>query len=370
MLREIAEYDKGESWRGEGFLSMEDWLIGRCRMGHARARTLVSVARRTEHLPVLSNALRDGQLTVDVAAPLAAVATPANEAKLAEDARQWTPRQAQRAAAELRGTTRAESGAAFRRRCVRFNDDRHSLWAQLTADSYALVKSAITSRARRYDHPTAGDPNYIEFESRCADALVEVCVASGRRLPPNTTQSTKTDRDSRSGAARGGQGFREARTTMVVHVDLDRLLHGDGYGQANVEWVGPISADVARRLVCNADLLTLSYESPGGTVLDQKVLDRDPTPSQRIAVRRRDGGCRFPACGKRNVTDVHHIELVSEQGPTELSNLITLCSPHHSRVHELGWRAEGDAQAEVRFVSPHGQILASTPVRPWDRVRE
>jgi hypothetical protein len=36
MLREIAEYAQAESWRGEGFLSMEAWLVGRCRMSAAR----------------------------------------------------------------------------------------------------------------------------------------------------------------------------------------------------------------------------------------------------------------------------------------------------------------------------------------------
>ena len=41
MLREIAEYERAESWRGEGFLSMEAWLVGRCRMSAARAETLV-----------------------------------------------------------------------------------------------------------------------------------------------------------------------------------------------------------------------------------------------------------------------------------------------------------------------------------------
>lgn len=355
LLREIAEYDRTESWRGQGFLSMEAWLVGRCRMGDARARTLVATAKRTEHLPALAGALTDGRLTLDVVAPLAAVATPETDAQLSEEARQWSPRQARRAAAERRGATRADSEASFRKRCVRFNDERHSLWAQLTADSYALVKSTLLGLARRHDHPSASDPDYVELESRCADALVALCAGWGRG----------------DGARAGGAGpeSNDGHTSMVVHVDLDRLLHGDRYGEASIEWCGPISADVARRLACNADI-TLSYETGGGTVLDQKLLDRDPSPGQRIAVRRRDGGCRFPGCGCRNLTDVHHIDLVSEGGVTEMSNLITLCVPHHSRVHELGWTMDGDAQGEVRFISPHGEMLSSTPIRAWKERRE
>jgi Domain of unknown function (DUF222)/HNH endonuclease len=366
MLREIAEYERAESWRGEGFLSMEAWLVGRCRMSAARARTLVSTARRTANLPALAGALVDGRLTLDVVAPLAAVATPENEAALAEKASQWTPKQARQAAADLRGATKADSAASFGRRCVRFNDERHSLWAQLTPDSYALVKSALVRRARRHDHPSANDPDYSSFESRCADALTELC-AEGVNGPtrPKDRSPSKPGRQAQD--PMDGAWSAEPRASMVVHVDLDRLLHGDRYGEASIEWVGPISADVARRLACNANI-TLSFESPGGTVLDQKPLERDPTAAQRIAVRRRDGGCR--CCGTRNLTDVHHMLPVEDGGRTELSNLITLCVPHHSRVHELGWTMEGDAQGEVRFISPHGQVLRSTPVRPWEVDRE
>ena len=370
MLREIAEYDRAEAWRGEGFLSMEAWLAGRTRMSAGRARTLVTTARRTEELPELAGALTEGRLTLDVVAPLAAVATPSNEASLSERASQWSPKQARQAAADLRGATKADSAAAFGRRCVRFNDERASLWAQLTPDSYALVKSALAGRARRHDHPSASDPDYTEFQSRCADALVEFCAGPANlkdnsRAKPGGPARSAADKTGSAQAARS----HAPRASMVVHVDLDRLLHGDRYGEAAIEWVGPISADVARRLACNADI-TVSFESSGGTVLDQKPLERDPTPAQRIAVHRRDGGCRMKGCGTHTLTDVHHMKPVEEGGRTELSNLITLCFPHHSRVHELGWRMEGDAQGEVRFISPHGQVLRSTPVRPWEVDRE
>ncbi len=156
---------------------------------------------------------------------------------------------------------------------------------------------------------------------------------------------------------------------MIVHTDLDRLLYGDGYGHASIQGVGPISAEVARRLACNAHI-TLSFDAPDGTILDQKKLERDPSEAQRIEIRRRDNGCRFPGCGCRHVTDVHHIVWASKQGPTVMSNLLTLCVAHHSRVHELGWKMDGDAQAEVRFVSPHGRVFVSSPSPTWRRPRK
>ena len=156
---------------------------------------------------------------------------------------------------------------------------------------------------------------------------------------------------------------------MIVHTDLDRLLYGDGYGHASIEGVGPISAEVARRLACNAHI-TLSFDAPDGTSLDQKQLERDPTEAQRIEIRRRDKGCRFPGCGvqERHRRPSHRVGL--QAGAHGMSNLLTLCVGHHSRVHELGWKLDGDAQGEVRFISPQGRAFVSSPSPTWRRPRK
>ena len=352
MVQEIAEFNGAESWRADGTLSMRDWLVARLHVSDARARRLVQASHRLPSLPALSSAVCEGRVPLDVAASLAKVATRANDAEMAVAAEQWTPRQASQLVAEVRGQTSSDSAGEFRRRCVRFNDEQCSMWASLPKDGYAQVKSALWSMARRHDHPSKSDPDYERFDSRCADALVEVCA--GRRRKRGGTE----------------EGERESsHATVVVHADLERLLHGDGYGNATIEGAGPISAEVARRVACNADVL-LSLDAPDGTVLDQRAIGRDPTDAQRIEIRRRDGGCRFPGCTCRSVTDVHHVTWVSKQGPTVMSNLLTLCVAHHSRVHELGWKLDGDAQSEVQFISPSGRVFLSTPMPTWRRPRK
>lgn len=352
MVHEIAEFNGAESWRADGTLSMRDWLVARLHVSDSRARRLVQASERLPFLPALSSAVCEGRVPLDVAGSVARVATKANDAEMAAAAEQWTARQASQLVSEVRGQTASDSAGEFRRRCVRFNDQQCSMWARLPKDGYAQVKSALWTMARRHDHPSKSDPDYERFESRCADALVEVCVGGRRR------RGDADDAEIESGHA-----------TVVVHADLERLLHGDGYGHASIEGAGPISAEVARRVACNADVL-LSLDAPDGTVLDQRALGRDPTDAQRIEIRRRDGGCRFPGCPCRSVTDVHHVTWVSKQGPTVMSNLLTLCVAHHSRVHELGWKLDGDAQAEVRFISPSGRVLASTPMPTWRRPRK
>lgn len=383
MLSDIAEFDRAEAWRGDGSLSMRDWLVARCHVSRSRARTLVDAASKVQELPALSGALLNGRLTLDVFAPLATVATRATDADLAKSADHWTPRQARQLMKEMKGATDSSAAAQFERRFVRFDDERRMVWAQLTGDAYAVVKSALVGRARRHDHPSAHDPDYKRFETRCADALVQICLEQGAGSRRSSSRSSNRPSTQQPDAAAGTSATTGtsatstgstpvhggARTTMVVHTDLERLLYGDGYGHASIQGVGPISAEVARRLACNAHI-TLSFEAPDGTPLDQKRFERDPTEAQRIEIRRRDSGCRFPGCGCKHVTDVHHIVWASKQGPTVMSNLLTLCVAHHSRVHELGWQMDGDAQAEVRFISPNKRVFVSSPSPTWRRPRK
>ena len=124
MLRDIAEFDRTEAWRGDGSLSMRDWLVAHCHVGRARARTLVEAAARVEQLPALAGALSAGRLTLDVFAPLATVATPKTDVDLAQASEHWTPRQARELVAEVRGATDADAATKFQRRYVRFDDAR------------------------------------------------------------------------------------------------------------------------------------------------------------------------------------------------------------------------------------------------------
>jgi hypothetical protein len=348
MLADIAEFSGTEAYRGDGALSMAAWLTDRCRVSAAQARTLVAVAEKMEELPQLSDALSAGRLTLDVLAPLAAVATPETDAELAEASAHWTARQAGELARAARGATDAQAARAFVGRSVRFDDARCSMWVQLTKDTYAVVKSALVARATRHDHPSVGDADYEPFERRLADALVEVCTERGK-----------------SGSGAGETVFGGAPATVIVHADVS-LFGEEGAGDASIEGLGPISAEIVRRLSCDAKH-TISLEAADGTILDQFPWRRSPTAAQRIEIARRDGGCRFSGCGYNLITNVHHLRHWIDGGPTVLSNLITLCAAHHSRMHELGWQMSGDANAVVTFTSPHGRVSTSSPSPVWRR---
>jgi hypothetical protein len=242
-----------------------------------------------------------------------------------------------------------------------------------------VVKSALVARATRHDHPSAADPDYEPLEARLADALVEICTERERR-----------DGGTGGGGGGGGGGgqneggggdpdpgwerplFGGAPAHIVVHADLSFFQGGaeetgaEGEGSASIAGVGPISAEIVRRLACDG-AHTISLEGLDGTILDQFPFKRSPTVAQRIEIARRDGGCRFPGCSYGLITNVHHLRHWINGGPTVLSNLITLCPAHHSRVHELGWKMSGDANELVTFHGPHGRQSVSSPSPAWHR---
>jgi hypothetical protein len=377
MLTDIAEFTRTEAYRGDGALSMEAWLTDRCHVSAAQARTLVAAAGKLAGLPRLSDALSEGRLTLDVLAFLAAVATPETDAELAEASVHWTVRQAKDLAVAARGATDAQAGQRFEGRFVRFDDVRCALRVQLTQDAYALLKSTLVARATRHDHPSAGAHDYEPFERRLADALVEMCTERGRR-DGGTRGGTRGGTGGGTSKRRAGDDasfgresddrplFGGAPAHIVVHADLSLLTEGDGAGAASIEGLGPISAEIARRLSCDATH-TISLDAPDGSVLDQFPWRRHPTTAQRIEIARRDRGCRWPGCGYNLITNVHHLRHWVNGGPTVLSNLMTLCAAHHSRVHELGWKVSGDANGVVTFTGPHGRQSTSSPSPTWHR---
>ena len=131
-------------------------------------------------------------------------------------------------------------------------------------------------------------------------------------------------------------------------------------GGAELDVMGPLSREVARRLACDAKVL-VSADGADGRSLNLGRTRRDPSDAQRMEIRRRDKGCRFPGCTHTEFTDVHHVRHWVDGGPTDLDNLVELCDQHHRCVHEMGWRISGDANVELTFQSPTGRRSTSTP---------
>ena len=89
-------------------------------------------------------------------------------------------------------------------------------------------------------------------------------------------------------------------------------------------------------------------------------IERLASTAQRRALEATHDTCAFDECAVAfHACQIHHIEYWESGGPTDLDNMVPLCSRHHHAAHEGGWTLTlktGTRQLDAR---PPNRILAS-----------
>ncbi|MCY3644823.1 MAG: DUF222 domain-containing protein [Acidimicrobiaceae bacterium] len=133
-------------------------------------------------------------------------------------------------------------------------------------------------------------------------------------------------------SAGGGKPY--ADICVVAHVD-------DETGQLIAEIPGGdrLPRSVLEELTCNS-LITPTIYDRRGVLLWQGHSKRTATATQLKALKAIYGGCF--ACGADfDMTQAHHVEPVSQGGPTDIDNLVPACWHCHNKIHHFGWRIHG-----------------------------
>ena len=353
LLVFVAEYDRAEAYRADGMTSMADWLVARYGLRRPTANAWVTAAHALSSLPAVAREVAAGRLSADQVRSVIRLATPESDAAVAADA-------VGRSAAELetlvrlaKPPTTPEVDEADRTRSFRWRDlgdgQRVRLSGSLPVDSAATLAAALTRMAEQAG-PDPDTGRFDPFDSRCADALVEL---AGARLADDA------DPD---------------RATVVVHVPVEwfgQHTDGDVDGAiaAALDSGVPLAADTLRRLACDARVQLIG-EGPGHAAMVRSAMEHTVPFWLRRQLRRRDGGCRWRGCRRTRGVHAHHIEWFSRGGRTVVENLVLLCRRHHRAVHEGGWRIEGDPGGELRFIRPDGRELDSRPPGLREDLRE
>src|SRR5215471_13625990 len=84
LLTDVRRFDVEELWAIQGATSCAHWLNWRCGIALGAAREKVRVARALAILPLIDDALRQGQVSYSKVRAMTRVATPNNERKLLE----------------------------------------------------------------------------------------------------------------------------------------------------------------------------------------------------------------------------------------------------------------------------------------------
>jgi HNH endonuclease len=110
----------------------------------------------------------------------------------------------------------------------------------------------------------------------------------------------------------------------------------------------------AARLWAALVLLPPALGGPPTMPLELGRTTRVISPTQRVALAVRDGGCGFPGCDRPlSWCEGHHLLPWLEGGPTALPNLALLCRAHHRAVHEGGWQLQRQTDGCFSATPPH-----------------
>jgi Domain of unknown function (DUF222)/HNH endonuclease len=193
-------------------------------------------------------------------------------------------------------------------------DGGFELRGWLDREAAEIVRSALSPLAA--PRPvTNTEVDLRNAAQRDADALVELAqraLGSGE-LPTE-----------------GGE-----RPQIVVTISL-AVLQGR-IGSASLALGGPINADIARRIACDAQVIPVVLGSTGEPLDVGRASHTIPTAIRR-AVIARDGGCAFPGCSvPARWCEIHHVIHWANNGPTSVRNCVALCGRHHRLLHHSHW---------------------------------
>ncbi|WP_314502944.1 HNH endonuclease, partial [uncultured Microbacterium sp.] len=150
--------------------------------------------------------------------------------------------------------------------------------------------------------------------------------------------------------------------TVIVRIDHHDLVAGTGF--ATIDGItAPVSARTARRMAAGGGIISCVLDGDS-QILDWGRTKRLFTPTQRLALVERDGGCAM--CGAPpGHTKAHHIRWwARDAGPTDLHNGVLLCESCHHRIHDNNWdiRIDGTGTtAKVWFIPPPHVDPTRTP---------
>ncbi len=150
-------------------------------------------------------------------------------------------------------------------------------------------------------------------EQRMADAFIALITR-----PAGTTADTQP----------------HVRRQMLSIVDLTRMRTDGHHGAAGLADGTPLPQNALERLACISDITGVIFDGPAQPIWVGRT-SRSATIAQWKALIARDRGCI--GCGiDPNRCEAHHINPWNRGGPTDIDNLVLVCSRCHHNIHDRG----------------------------------
>jgi hypothetical protein len=302
--RWIREAERCEIWRELGMVSVLDYLERVFGYGPQTAKERWRIAHTLGALPVLTEALAQGQLPFSAVRELVRVVTQETEQAWCDAAAGKNLRQIEDMVSGRRRGARPGDPAdpKVRTRVVKF---------ELSAETFALLRQA---------HQVLDE----ERGARLSDdeLVAALCSAVLER------------------ADRGDAGEPSGRAKFQIAMTVCKRCRQGWQEGAGVQVA--VDASTVERAYCDAqEIGSLDGDAP-------ERAHQDVPPSVVRLVRRRDGGrCQVPGCRSTRSTEVHHLVHREHGGGHEAANLILLCSACHAAHHRGKLAIRGTASQLV-----------------------
>jgi hypothetical protein len=154
---------------------------------------------------------------------------------------------------------------------------------------------------------------------------------------------------------------------FVSVIDADQP---NGNGEATVDW--GIDVEIPTRLI--AALIDAGAARSTAVVVRNGVIVHAPgemnlgrgarhaSRDQRRALRGLYRGCAIPGCGTHfDRCKIHHNIWWSNDGLTDLENLLPVCVHHHHKIHDTGWNITLGQNRQLTVTLPDGTVMATGP---------
>ncbi len=148
------------------------------------------------------------------------------------------------------------------------------------------------------------------------------------------------------------------RPHLNVTIPYWDLVHGRGGHHLDGT---PVEVATLHRLACDANVHRVITDG-ASSILDYGRATRTIPPAIYTSLVLRDARCRFPGCDRPpQWCEGHHIWPWEHGGPTNLPNLVLLCSRHHHVIHKIGWQLKLRPDGTVEVTRPDGHTTTSQP---------
>lgn len=151
-----------------------------------------------------------------------------------------------------------------------------------------------------------------------------------------------------------GSGGRSSHLPhIIVVIDQD--------GQAETGDGQPLEPVAVQRLSCDAVMQHVVVDEQG-LPLNVGRRYRTATGAQWTAIRAMHRSCAWAGCTQPiSRWQLHHLQHWRHGGPTDLDNLVPLCTHHHHLVHDDGWQLHLAPDRALTITTPAGQHHTTAP---------